>query len=370
MANEYHQRGRWEEIQKRQQALKEGRFMSDGEKLSDEERAELLQRWNQLREKIARDIGPARSWEVWVQLANVHLKLGERHEAITALQNALHTGVGTQTVLSKLKHICNEKEFASLEIPEKIEPFWHDIPELLKYPLSGTGVYTLILGAVFITVIQVVASLEVFIFHFGANIVLLFYFVFGLMLTIFMVGCLCSYFISVMKSSGQGNITPPDWPDVTHIIENVAWPLYVVSLPGTVSFSPALAYFFYWRTFRGPISILVALIALGASYYPMALIASVMTDAPLNSANPIFVIGSILKIKKEYFIAVPILILLTFMNVAMHIMVSVIMGVLSGAVILEFIAVSALRCVHLYFLMTYAHILGLLFRQCESRTGL
>jgi hypothetical protein len=324
--------------------------MSDGEELSDETRAEFLKRCNQLEEEIANNGG---STETRVRLANVHLKLGEREEAIMSLQSALELspGMWKPTIVSRLRQICTEEEFANLELPEEAEPFWHDIPGLLKYPLSGAGIYLLIGGTVFVSVLQFLISLPT-VFFYGS-----------ILLSVFLSGYLSAYFVSIVRSSARGRMTPPDWPDIGI---NIARPLFIVSFPGTVSFLPALIYLFYWIFAHGPVSILIGLIAAGALYYPMALIASIMTGAAMNSANFVGVISSILKVRKEYFIAIVTLAFFAGISTVAHFMVAAVTSGLAGAIIAGF----AIRFLDLYFLMVYAHVLGLLYRQCEDRIGL
>jgi len=323
--------------------------MLDEEELSDEKRAEFLERCNQLKEEIADNGG---SMETRVRLANIHLKLGEREEAIMSLQGALQLSPGTwrPTIVSRLRQICTEEEFADLDFPEEVEPFWHDIPGLFKYPLSGAGIYLLIGGTVFITVLQFIISLPT-IFFYGS-----------ILLSVFLSGYLSAYFVSVMRSSARGRITPPDWPDIGI---NVLRPLFIVSFPGVVSSFPALIYLSYWIFLHGPISILVGLVAVGVLYYPMALIASVMTDAVMNSANFVGVITSILKVRKEYSIALVTLAFFAGVSIIAHFMVTTVTSALASGLIAGFAA----RFLDLYFLMVYARILGLLYRQCEDRIG-
>lgn len=322
--------------------------------LSHEERAELIERSESLNERIATEGDSA---ETRIRLANVHLRLGEREDAIRSLQIALRLRPDTPAIISKLRQICTEQEFAELEIPKNIKPFWHDIPGLFKYPFSGSGIYLLIGGTVFATVVRFIVSLPT-IFFYGS-----------IFISVFLAGYLSAYFISVMRYSARGRNYPPDWPDITEIIDNVARPLILVSIPGLVAFLPAIAYLIYQAIFSeqfiagGQSFILVGLVALGGLYYPMALIASVMTDAALNSVNFVGVISSIIKVKKEYFIAELMLALFSGVSVAAYFIVAVIIGTVSGAIIAKF----ALQFVNIYFMMIYAHLLGLMYRQCESR---
>jgi hypothetical protein len=315
--------------------------------LSHEERTELIERCKRLKDSISVDGDSA---ETRIRLANTHLRLGEREEAIAALEIALHLRPNTPAIVSKLRQVCTEEEFARLEMPENIEPFWHDIAGLFKYPFSGSGVYLLICGAVFVTVVQFIVSLPT-IFFYGS-----------IMLCLFLSGYLSAYFISVTRSSARGRTAPPDWPDITDMVDNVIRPLIIVTVPGIAAFLPAIAYLIYQTFYGGENLMLVGLIALGGFYYPMALIASVMTGASLNSLNFVGVIGSILRVRKEYFIAQLMLALFSVVSIAAYFAVTVI-GKLSGAIVVKF----ALQFLYLYFMMTYAHLLGLLYRQCESR---
>lgn len=90
--------------------------MNSEEKLSNEGRSELLARWKKLRDEIT--IG-GESAATRVQLANVHLKLGEREEAINSLRIALSLRPETPSILARLKEICTEEEFSNLDLSPK-----------------------------------------------------------------------------------------------------------------------------------------------------------------------------------------------------------------------------------------------------------
>ena len=107
----------------------------------------------------------------------------------------------------------------------------------------------------------------------------------------------------------------------------------------------------------------MGLIALGALYYPMALIASVMTGAALNSANFAGVLASIFRVPKQYLAAEITLAFFAGVSVLAHFMVAAISTTLPGIIV----GIFASRFVYLYFLMIYARILGLLYRQCRSK---
>lgn len=322
--------------------------MVDTEELSDERRAELINECEELKEEISLD---GESAEKRVRLANIHLRLEEREEAIMCLQIALQLRPDTPAILSRLRQVCTEEELNSLDLPEQAEPFWRNISGLFKYPFSGSGVYLLVGGTVFVAIVQLIISLPA-VFFFTSVIV-----------STFLVGYISSYFISVMRSSARGYDTPPDWPDITDLGGSIAKPILLVSFAGIVSFFPAVGYAIYLMTYGGRVSVLVGLIALGSLYYPMALIASVMTGAALNSANFAGVLASIYRIPKEYLAAEITLAFFAGVSVLAHFMVAAISTTLTGTMV----GVFASRFVYLYFLMIYARVLGLLYRQCQSK---
>ena len=166
-----------------------------------------------------------------------------------------------------------------------------------------------------------------------------------------------------MRSSARGRTDPPDWPDVTDILGRIFGSLFIVSFPMIVSFFPALAYLIYMAVRGGPFYVLVILIASGALYYPMALIASAISGSPWNSANFVGIINSIIKVRKEYLIAEVILAFFTGVSIVAYLLVGVATQAMAGAIMAGF----AIQFVNLYFMMVFAHILGLLYRQCESR---
>lgn len=106
--------------------------MLDHEKLSDEELAKLLQKCDQLKEEI---VSNGESTETRVRLANAYLRLGEREEAIVSLQIGLELNPSTwrSAILSRLRHVCTDEEYASLELPEETKPSWRDVSGLFRH---------------------------------------------------------------------------------------------------------------------------------------------------------------------------------------------------------------------------------------------
>ncbi len=331
--------------------------------MSGEEHLKFLQQWNQLKNEIAMR---GESAERRVRLANVQLKLKERKDAVVSLQIALHLKPETPAILSKLKKICTDKEFERLELPVKINPFWQNMPALLRYPLSGTCLQTIIAGAVFVTALQFVTNLERDISSPSDSWLHSIHPIgFSIVITIVLLGFLGSYFASVVRASGQGETAPPGWLDIKHIIDIIR-SMYVILLPGLVSFTPALAYFLYGRFFDAPPSVLIILIAVGAFYYPMPLIVSVVNGAPLDSLKFQVVSRSLLDMRIRYSTAGPIFVVLALLSVAAHMVVSFFMVAMANTIILAIILGIVFRALHLYFLMVYARSLGLFYRQCRS----
>lgn len=119
-------------------------------------------------------------------------------------------------------------------------------------------------------------------------------------LLLFLVGGYALLFLGrVLVSSALGEVHHPRWPDwdVSEIFRGLGRWIWAILIGGFVGGLPAVAYWIYC----GDVDvfdriILVELLALGAAYAQMALLASILHDDPLG-ANPITVFRAIYRVK-------------------------------------------------------------------------
>jgi hypothetical protein len=235
--------------------------------------------------------------------------------------------------------------------------FLRDILVLFKYPLAGTGVYILVGGTIFIGILQLIISIPGYFLYVSI--------VAGVIATAALSAYLCSYFISVMRSSVRGDISPPDWPETMDTGFKALQTLTIVVFPGLIAFLPAIICLLFCILLKIPYFFLVIFLIMGFLYHPMSIIASVISGVPLNAANVKGIINSILLVRKEYLIMELILLCIAFAVLTLHIS----LNILDRIPGVYFIVGFARPFMYLYFMMIYARILGLFYKQCERYIG-
>ena len=181
--------------------------------------------------------------------------------------------------------------------PEK--SFFSQACGAFGYPLKGDGVILLICGGLLFLLID------------GATFLARFAFIYGLValifLTVFGIGYLTRFLQNIVVTSARGENEMPDWPDLTDYSSEVTTPFFQTLGLVAFCFAPAVGLTIYaffsreggawlgWAT--------TASIFFGAVYFPMAFAAVAMFDS-LAAVNPLLIIPSILKIPKEYALAI------------------------------------------------------------------
>ena len=113
-------------------------------------------------------------------------------------------------------------------------------------------------------------------------------------------GYLFSFLKKVIYASAEGDEQMPDWPELSEWQADIISPMFQFVVISVLSFGPALAVQI-WSD--GDYPWLVWLVAvLGCFYFPMAFLGVAMFDS-LAALNPLFILGSILKVPREYLVA-------------------------------------------------------------------
>ncbi|MHC4717199.1 MAG: hypothetical protein ACYS5V_09535 [Planctomycetota bacterium] len=169
----------------------------------------------------------------------------------------------------------------------------------------------------------------------------------------------CAYMISIIAEAADGEDAPPDWPSVTDLWSDILAPLLHLAGTALVSFGPLLLYVVYADPNSAWDLKLWLLVALGATYLPMGLIAVALYKS-IGALNPVTIIGGIVKTVPAYLVAVVVFFAVFALNVTVH-------ALIAGA---SPLGVSPLIwVVSLYFLMVGMYILGRLYYTHAKRLG-
>ena len=166
-----------------------------------------------------------------------------------------------------------------------------------KYPFSGDGLALLLGGTLFFGFLDGANYICRNSLAFGMRAMsmraVIFTFILG-------TGYLFSYLKNVIYSTAQGDRHPPDWPELTEWQADIVSPMFQFVMVTLLSFGPAIG-LQIWSEGDYPWLVL-AVTLLGCLYFPMTFLAVAMFDT-LIALNPIFVVGSILRVPKEYAVA-------------------------------------------------------------------
>jgi hypothetical protein len=225
------------------------------------------------------------------------------------------------------------------------------------YPLKGDGVILLICGGFLFLLIDGAAFLARFAFIYGL-IALIF-------LTVFGVGYLTRFLQNIVVTSARGENEIPDWPDLTDYSSEVTTPFFQMLGIVVFCFAPAIGLTIY-AIFSGGGAWLgwatTASIFFGAIYFPMAFTAVAMFDS-LGAVNPLLIIPSILKIPKEYALAIALFVVILILRWLGEKVLPELLGIpyILPSIIANFFG--------LYLLAVEMRILGLLCRTKKDELG-
>ena len=248
---------------------------------------ELLARFNELYQQISNSPDDP---DLRVKLAYVSLDLGRRNEAINAFVRALQIDPSLQFIRARLQSICTPEELKMYRVPEDVTPFWKDLPGLFAYPVRGNGVGILIVGSVFIAIAG-------FVSNWGGP--------WGWAAGIITTGYLAAYYVNVIKTSGVGQKSPPDWPDLSHPADMVGFGIQQILSFVAAFFPTILTAIFVLGEVPDVIgySLLGMSALLGIFIYPMGILVTALYGSVGAAFNYPFVVKSIMRIMGEYVMA-------------------------------------------------------------------
>jgi hypothetical protein len=220
------------------------------------------------------------------------------------------------------------------------------------FPAAKDGLILLICGTIFYSVLGAVIGIAKYAFLIGLAAILL--------VTVFGTGYLINFLQRIVTGSAAGEESMPDWPEFTDLASDILGPVFQLVGTVVVCFLPAMAVGFVaaqesaWKVW-----VLGAALIYGYACLPMAFLAVTMFDS-LWALNPLLVLPSILRVPREYFVALLLLAVVAGLQWGQQAMALVMPGFLA-AVISDFAG--------LYLLAVEMRILGLLYRANSARLG-
>ncbi|MBI2901162.1 MAG: DUF4013 domain-containing protein [Planctomycetes bacterium] len=325
---------------------------------------ELQAKFGELYQQIAQSPNDP---DLRVKLAYVSLDLGRRNEAINAFVRALQIDPSLAFIRARLQSICTPDELKMYRVPEDVVPFWQDLPGLFAYPVRGNGLGILIVGSVFFAIAG-------FVSNWGG--------VWGWAAGLITTGYLAAYYVNVIKTSGVGQKSPPDWPDLSHPADMVGFGIQWI-LAGAAAFFPAIliTLFVLPEMYNVLGFALLGMSALlGIFVYPMAILTTALYGSVGAAFNYPFVVNSIMRIMREYVmawvcllvlaIAVTLLFLLGMaLNIGAALAGGTIGGELIGVVILFLLYQLIVAAVSLYGYMVFCRLLGQVYYFSQRKLG-
>ncbi|MEW6356832.1 MAG: hypothetical protein AB1696_10920 [Planctomycetota bacterium] len=179
-----------------------------------------------------------------------------------------------------------------VEYEEPPPSFWGMLPRVPLYPFTRSGVAMLITGTAFIYVLNILAMLPGF----------------GWIGLVFFSGYLCAYWMDVVAASAVGESEPPDWPDLSHIFDDMVKQCALFLATLLLCLIPLVVALYVescfdaQSPFRKGHPLAWACAGLGLLYFPVAL-CRVSIDRSLSGARPGFVLRAMVKFPGQYYFA-------------------------------------------------------------------
>ncbi|MGB0580701.1 MAG: FHA domain-containing protein [Limisphaerales bacterium] len=233
------------------------------------------------------------------------------------------------------KHKKNKKQQKAKEE----RSFWKCVPDILKYPLRGSGLALLSVGAVCSVIMDLLT---------GFSFILILFFLISTF------GYLFAYMQKIILTTANGDEDLPTWPDLTEVWQDLIYPCFIFLWTFLVCFAPPIIYEVScaWEGRDINLGILFPLYAWGFLYFPMALLAVAMTNNFL-AVNPLVVLPSITRLAGQYaFVAT-----LFFLMVGLRFVVAGFVGRLG----IPFVSSILSAFIALYFLAIEMRMLGMMY---------
>ena len=252
-------------------------------------------------------------------------------------------------------------------IPVKFKPgaehvdFFAALPHAFKYPFIGDGLMLLFGGTFFFGFLDLANYISRHAFQYGLRAMMMrvtiFTFIFG-------TGYLFAYLKKIVAATSDGDPHMPDWPEFSEWQADIVVPMFQFVVVSLLSFGLALI-FQIWGEMAGwdyPWVFVAPLALLGCIYFPMAFLGVAMFDTLEAALKPAFVVGSILRVPREYSLAVAIFVGIIGARWSSEFLLGVLLKIPLVPALLADLST-------IYLLMIEARILGLLFLSKRRTLG-
>lgn len=252
-------------------------------------------------------------------------------------------------------------------VPVKFKPgveqvhFFASVPQAFAYPFVGDGLMLLFGGTFFFGFLDLANYVSRHAFKYGLRAMMMrvtiFTFIFG-------TGYLFAYLKKIIAATSDGDPHMPDWPEFSEWHADIVAPMFQFVVVAFLSFGPALI-FQIWGEMADwdyPWVFVVPAALLGCAYFPMAFLGVAMFDTLSAALKPAFVVGSILRVPREYSLAAAVFIGIIGIRLLSELVLGVLMKIpLVPALLSDLIMI--------YLLMIEARILGLLYLSKRRTLG-
>lgn len=218
--------------------------------------------------------------------------------------------------------------------------FFASVAGALVYPFRGRGIFILIAGTLALCGVRFAAPFALWM---------------GLFVMLFAYGYLSAYLFDIVLTTANNEDDPPDFPEFANLWDDIARPFLFVLATMVCSFGPLWGY-----VLRGApqLPVVLALAGWGLVYFPMALLAIVMSDS-LSGLNPVAVFVSIARVPGPYIVVCVFLLIVFAAQTLLH-------GLLI-ATLPAWLAYLVVQLLSLYGSMTSMRLLGVLYRTQSDR---
>jgi hypothetical protein len=239
--------------------------------------------------------------------------------------------------------------------------FFAAVPQAFKYPFVGDGLMLLFGGTFFFGFLDMANYISRHAFKYGLRAMMMrvtiFTFIFG-------TGYLFAYLKKIIAATADGDPHMPDWPEFSEWQADIVTPMFQFVVVSLLSFGAALILQIWgaWAEWDYAWMLVVPAALVGCVYFPMAFLGVAMFDTLEAALKPAFVVGSILRVPREYSLAAAIFVGIIGIRWASEWVFGVLMKIpLVPALLADLIMI--------YLLMIEARILGLLFLSKRRTLG-
>jgi FHA domain len=273
-------------------------------------------------------------------------------------------------------HVCRScgVDCTPVQVLIKLAPppkgFYARLPGAFLFPFRGSGVLVLIVGTFLLAMFKAGGGMGGLGPKGGSSPGFssgLSFGWWGLMARVVILGYLFTYMQNIIHSTAIDDKELPTLPDITNFWDDILLPCLQLIGVSLISFAPAIGVE-CWAIATGQEGLgpaLTSALVLGGLYFPMAFLSLAMLDS-VAAANPLQVIPSILRVPREYLVAVVVLGCVfgirTLGDVAIEALFPKGLATHSITKLLEMFAAQAFwGLVSLYMLTVGMRVLGLLY---------